>query len=462
MDKILIIADGILAKYFLERLCAHKGTQFFFVVLYYEDESVNLALASERVRFVKFDPTSARKLESLISQDFKQVFIYMQKELDARASFENLRALNSELDIVLMDFWGLNIEDKHCDLIDVRGILSNRLLNFLPDTAHTAQFVGLGVGEIMEVKIPAGSSFAYRHIGSIEQRKWRIALVYRNAKMLFASPSLMLLPNDSMLILGEPSVLEGVFRRASQNFGQFPSPFGNNILCVLDMKKEAQELENELESALFLHSKINSKKLFLRVINPNLSPLYERLKNIDKNSISVYFDYKFTHFDESFLSAGDIGLIMLDNALFERHKKLLFRLKVPVMKFGSKALSSVKEAVILSSEESELEKQANVMIDLGKQLDIQVLLYHYALGSEISQVLEHFKALSKLYDKELKIIEVKDKNPLFEFSKRSDVLEFISFNQSLTGSNFGAGLSMDFNRLYYKMHENYQVFIPVS
>ena len=153
---------------------------------------------------------------------------------------------------------------------------------------------------------------------------------------------------------------------------------------------------------------------------------------------------------------------MLDNALFEQHKKLLFKLKVPVMKFGAQALSDVKEAIVLSSEESELEKQANVMIDIGKQLDIKVLLYHYALNAEMSQVLEHFQALSKLYDKELKIIEVKDKNPLFEISKRSDVLEFISFNQSLTGSNFGAALSMDFNRLYYKMNKNYQVFIPVS
>jgi len=463
MDKILIIIDGILAKYFLERLFLQKGLQYFFVVLYYNDESVDLSLKSEKISFVKFDPTSAARLEGLLLQDFKEVFIYMQNAFDTKESYENLRSLNKEIEVVIMDFWGLDIDDKHCNLIDIRAILSNRLLNFLPNIAQTAQFVGLGVGEIMEVKIPAGSAFAYRHIGSIEQRKWRIVLVYRNAKMLFASPSLMLMPNDSMLIVGEPNVLQGVFRRANQSFGQFPSPFGSNTLCLLDMKSMSlNELENDLESALFLHSKLNSKRLFIRVLNPTLNSFYQRLKGLDENNISLYFDYFHKSFDESFLKGGDIGLIMLDNALFEQHKKLLFKLKVPVMKFGAQALSDVKEAIVLSSEESELEKQANVMIDIGKQLDIKVLLYHYALNAEMSQVLEHFQALSKLYDKELKIIEVKDKNPLFEISKRSDVLEFISFNQSLTGSNFGAALSMDFNRLYYKMNKNYQVFIPVS
>ncbi|TQR34494.1 potassium transporter TrkA [Campylobacter sp. MIT 99-7217] len=462
MDNILVIIDGILAKYFLERLCLQKALTSFLHIVYYNDESISMNVQNENTKFYKFDPTSSSKMQNLLIQDFTQIFIYMKDEFDAKNTYENLRSLNKEVDIVLMDFWGLSINDKHCDLIDARGILSNRFLNFLPNIAHTAQFVGLGIGEIMEVKIPANSAFAYRYVGSIEQKKWRIALIYRNAKMIFANPSLILLPNDSMLIVGEPSVLQGIFHKTTQSRGQFPSPFGSNILAILDMKNMSlEELENAYESSLFLHSKINNKKLLFRVINPSLNPLYHKLKELNKNNISVHFEYD-EHKLEKSVMGNDVGVLVLGTKYFETHKKELFKLKIPVLKLGLMPLKDIKEAIILSSDESEIEKQANVTIDLGKQLDMEVKLYHYDPNLDSKQILEHFSTLSKLYNKEIKIIDKKDKNPILEFSLRSDSLQFISFNQDLAGINFAQSLSMDLSRLYYKMNKNYQLFIPMG
>ena len=40
----------------------------------------------------------------------------------------------------------------------------------LPNVPVLAQNIGLKQGEIMEIRIPFGSSYAYRYIGSIEQK----------------------------------------------------------------------------------------------------------------------------------------------------------------------------------------------------------------------------------------------------------------------------------------------------
>ncbi|NDJ26962.1 potassium transporter TrkA [Campylobacter sp. MIT 12-8780] len=465
MDKILFIVDGSLAKYFLERLCLQKALNFFYTILYYNDETISVITKGENIDFVKFDPTSSSKLNKLLLSNFSQIFIFLQDEFDTKNTYENIRAFSKEQDIVLMDFWGLSVSDEHCDLIDLRAILSNHLLGFLPDVALVAQNIGLNTGEIMEVKIPADSIFAYRHVGSIGQKRWRIALLYRNSKFIFVNASTMLMPNDSILLVGDPSVLQGVYHNIKRGRGQFPSPFGSNILALMDMKDKSEaELENFLKTALFFHSKTNSKKLIIRVINPRLNEIYEKLKHNDKNSVSIELDYKNTDFKSipALLEGNDIGVIVTDLLHFERKKKQFFELKIPILKTGERSFEELSEAVILNSNEAELETQANVMIDLSKQLGLSVKLYHYKPNDDSKQVVEHFQSLSKLYNKEIKIINDTSKNPLLELSLNNDILQFVSFKKELTSSRLSTFLSTDFNVLYAKMNKNYQLFIPIS
>lgn len=105
MNNILIILDGILAKHFLERLCFEKGLDYFFTIVYQNDESVNLNVKNENLEFYKMDPTSTARLEFLMQKDYKQAFIYTQNEFETRKSYETLRSLNKDLEINIMDFW---------------------------------------------------------------------------------------------------------------------------------------------------------------------------------------------------------------------------------------------------------------------------------------------------------------------------------------------------------------------
>ncbi|ECT4084243.1 TPA: COG3400 family protein [Campylobacter jejuni] len=466
MNNILIIIDGILAKHFLERLCFEKGLGYFFTVVCQNSEKNNLNISSEYIDLYYFDPTSTARLENIMSKDFKQAFIYMQDEFETKKSYEALRSLNPNLEIEIMDFWGLSVNDTHANLADARMTLSRRFMDFLPDIALTAQYIGLGVGEIMEVKIPAGSIFAYRHISSIQQKRWRIVLIYRNSKIYFVKPSFVLEPNDSILIVGDPVVLQSIFHNIRGKAGQFPMPFGSNVFALIDMKNMNQNMqERVLDTTLKLTQKSNAKRFFIHVINPKLGVMYEKLKKLSEDKEGVFFDYFNTDFKQisTWLQNNDIGLVVTDIKNFEKEKQAFFDLKIPIMKVGEASFDELKEAIILSADESELENNANVITDLSKQLDFGVILYYYNPNSQnTTDMEEYFRSLSKLYDKNIQIINKNDENPLLNLQYREDLLQFVSFQKELLNRDFGRNLSTNLNRHYYKMRQNYQLFIPVE
>ena len=226
--------------------------------------------------------------------------------------------------------------------------------------------------------------------------------------------------------------------------------------------------ENELlkayNAALLMQSKTSSKRLFIHVINVKLSKLYDELKSNSKAFITVYFDYKNTSTKniKSMLMNDDLGLIIIDDKNFKKRKAELFKLKIPVLKIGDCDFDELSEAVILNSNENELENQANLMIDLSKQLKLKALLYHYEPENDSKKLIEHINSLSKLYNKELQIINNKGKNPIIELSNKQAMLQFIYFKKDLLDFSFQNIFSMDLNTLYYKLNKNYQFFIPIS
>ncbi|MCX2682935.1 potassium transporter TrkA [Campylobacter sp. MIT 21-1685] len=466
MKHILIIIDGILAKHFLERLCFEKGLDYFFTIVYHNEESVDLDLKSLHLEFHKFDPTSPARLGKIMNKAYSQAFIYMQNEFETRKTYEVLRSFDEKLELVIMDFWGLQLDDKHTNVTDARTSLSRRLLDFLPDIALTAQHIGLGMGELMEIKIPVGSLFAYRHISSIQQKRWRIVLIYRNSKIHFVRPSFVLEPNDSILVVGDPVVLQTIFHNIRGKMGQFPIPFGNNIFTLLDMKNMSYKTQELLiETTFILARKSNAKKFFIRIINPKLNAIYFTLKALADENEGIFFDFFNTNFKNmnSFLENNDIGIFLTDTQHFEKEKKMLFELKIPILKIGNSSFANVTESIILSANESEIENNANVITDLSTQLNFNVTLYYYNPNSQSTEDMEeYFRSISRLYDKNVQIINKNDENPILNLQYREDLLHFVSFHSNLLSNGFNKNFSLDLNRHYYKMARNYQLFIPIS
>ncbi len=467
MKKILIIADGILAKHFLQRVMdIGLGENSYYIVTY--DDRTLPDKESENCKFFDFDPTSFEKLSLLLVEDFYEVMIIVSSKIDAVGSYENIRKIKKDIQIVMVDRWGLEYEDRRLYLLDSREVLASRFADYLPDMPVIAQNVGLGKGEIMEIRVPIGSSFVYRHLASIEQNNWRIAAIYRANKLILPRDSLMILPNDVMLSIGDPNVLKSVFSSVKQEIGQFPLPFGQVIYCHIDMLvMDENRIEMLLNDAMLLHSKINSKRLHIKVINPTYSKMYEKIKSYANSKyISVDIDFYEQDTQRSIKKDAkvlNIGLVVVDYDFFKKYKSTLFEIKKPVFKMGVWGFLELKDAVVLSSDNDDIEKESSVIFDFSIQLDLSIKLYDFnpeIVDDEENDLVEHFENLSKLFSKKVEVIKPKS-NPIIKLRHEKNILQFVPFSEKVVNSNIFSIFSTDMEKLYFKLAQSYQLFIPV-
>lgn len=469
MKNILIVADGIVAKHFLERLFVAKNSSHHYVVITYDDDMIPKNVNLENFSFYKFDPTSLDKLKRVTNAYFSRFMVVMQDKLDTLSVYKNLREISKKTDILLVDNWGLEDEigeDRNLSLLDERKVMTIRLIDYLPDIPVIADNVGLGEGEIMQVKVPVGSSYMYRHVGSIQQKKWRIAMIYRGSNFMIATPKSMILPNDTLLIIGEPSVLLSVFRSIKRATGQFPSPFGLNLYTIIDMKNMSEDESLKLiKQSIRVNQKLNNRRLYFKVINPKLNRVYDELKAMDDDSITVLFDY-FASGCEAIkedMIKNDIGMIITDNNFFKAGKKVFFEIKKPIMTLGENDIDDIKKGVILGAGE-EAESQSAVILDCCSQFDLAISFYRFKSSkpSADSNIAEHFDNLSKIFGRKVEIIEDKERNPLLTLKDEKNLLQFVSFSKKMSRSDPFAVFSNDMNRLYEKLSANYQIFIPTT
>ena len=466
MKNILIIADGTVAKAFLERTALIKGQKNRFYVVYYNDDILP-ENKQDNFIFYKFDPTSFSKLSGLLRQiDFYEAFLVLVSKQDFIATYDNIRKQDSELPLILLDRWNLDIDDRYVKVVEANDILANRVVNFLPNVPVFAKEVGLGQGEIMEMEIPFTSAYAYKHIGSIEQSRWKIAALYRKQTLHLPQPNMMLMPNDIILAIGNPGVLQSVYKSINQDYGQFPQPYGQNLYCIIDMQAiDDKTIENLTNDSFILHSKLNNKNLIFRVINPVLSKCYEKLKSYKNANINVLFEYESKTLDEVIkndIKRYDIGLVVVENRCFLSNLELFYDIKIPIFKVSKNGFYNIKKSVILSGNSSSVESISSVIFDLSSQLDLNITLYEFdgVDEDENKKILEHFTSLAKLFDKKVNIIKV-DKNPILELEKKSDFLQFIRFEKKLTEINMIEKLfSTDIEDHFFKLSNSYQVYLP--
>jgi len=161
------------------------------------------------------------------------------------------------------------------------------------------------------------------------------------------------------------------------------------------------------------------------------------------------------------LEENDVGLIVTLNNYFVHNIKHLYKTRLPVFKVGAWGFSNLTEGVILSSNSEDIEKESSVIFDISSQLDLGIKLYnfHPDQTDERNSVVEHFENLSKLFGKNIEII-TENKNPLLQLRNRNDVLQFVPFNSKILDSNLFSIFSTDMERLYFKLSNSYQLFIP--
>ena len=181
------MADGSIAKHFIEWVSKKRVAENKYYVTYY-NEAVTPENMGKNISLIYADPTSFSKLRNIMNEvRYSNIFIIMENMEDAEYSLKNIRLVDDKVRVILVNQWDndeIGRDEENITVLHSDELLAAHLYDNLPNVPVVAQNVGLGRGEIMEIHVPFGSTYAYRHVGSILQRKWKIAAVYRDEKQI--------------------------------------------------------------------------------------------------------------------------------------------------------------------------------------------------------------------------------------------------------------------------------------
>jgi len=446
MKNILILADGSIARHFLEWVDKKRVAENHYYVAYYNKDVIPEKMG-KNISLIEADPTSFSKLDKIISEHkYAIIFIVMQNIDDAKYSLANLQLLDDKARVVLVNQWDDNSVGEGLENVTVLhadDLMAAHLYDHLPNVPVVAQNVGLGQGEIMEVHVPFGSTYAFRHVGSILQRKWKIAAIYRNDKQILPNNATMIRPNDTLLIMGKPIVLNGVYKTINKRIGLFPEPFGRDLYLILDMRFDHDNALLYLKESIYLLEKLEEKKLYVRILYPNDFRMIEMIKAYETENVIIstcYDDKDINAMIEYDIGQYDIGLVLNSIERFESEnlQETLYALRKVVYLFGDDLLYNIKEAVVLMENENEkMESISSTAFDISESLELKLSLCDFDPEGDFASkkmIVEHYETLTHIFSMDIHI-EKKVANPIRELSRMTDILQIVPFEKELNRYN---------------------------
>jgi hypothetical protein len=446
MKNILILADGLSAEHFIKRVNQKRTGDNQYVIVTPNHAFPVPEKALVEMKFHTFDPTSYSKLrEVLHATHFHMVFIILDSPEETQESLKNIRMVDEKIRIYLLDHWDAfdESDESYTQVFNMHQLIANRLFDHLPNVPLVAQNVGLSEGEIMEVAIPFGSNFAYRHIGSISQVKWRIVALYRDAKLILPSSATMIKPQDTILIVGKPNILSNVYLRIINKEGLFPEPFGKNLYMILDMELDADQVLNYMNEALYLRERLDDRELVIRIINPGDFALLDRIKALANGNVEVVVEYSSDDVNAvitSDMQHFNIGLLFISMDTFsgESLAAELFSLRKLVYIFGDTPLYTVTHSVVLMGEDEEMESISSTSFYISETLGFDLCLCHFDPEGDFESrkmIIEHYETLSHATHYPI-TIEEKKVNPVRALNAMENILQIAPLTYDLEPNSF--------------------------
>lgn len=472
MKKTLIIVDGSVAKIFLNTILDKYFSNNHYVIVAKDTCFVPSNIPSS-FEFYTFDYTSEYRLSRLINSDITDIFIVLENNEEIIQTYALARNFSKKARIVLFLLQELRtpqmLSDTNLIMLDPDLIISNKFIERLPNVPLIPRSFGLGQGELMEINVPTGSIFAHRHIGSIQQKKWKIVGIYRRGELLLSSHYVIIQPNDNLLVAGDPKVLNDVYMQIKSDIGQFPLPFGKDIFLYIDMSLQPEKsIWHDIQNAIFLNQNLKSNKLFIRILNPCSFELLDRIKALESSDIDVKVDYANLNFEQMILKDAQKrpGLIIINYRIFafRRNRKALFGLSIPVFKTGWEHIEKCKKSfVILGEDMGNDDNVASVMFDISKQLDLDIDVYDFDPDASYrNDIVQSYEDLSRIFRRKINIIQTDSTNPIL-YIQDSFVpyVHFIPFVPSISKIKIFSLISIDVHKIASLNNKNPQVFIPL-
>ena len=471
MKNVLILANGDMAKHFVKWLGKSRiYSNQYYINCCQEDKECLLTMI-DNINYIDVDPTSHLRIKTLMEEvEFSTIFIVLEDKLEAEFTYKNIRFIDKKIFIVFVSKWDdLSLDDDNVNVVNINEVVASSLYENLPNVPLIAKNIGLGQGEIMEMLIPLGSSFAFRHVGAISHRKWKIVAIYRKGKQIFPSNNTMIQTNDRLIVIGNPLVLEEVYKRVNRRQGVFPEPFGKNLYLLLDMNQKREEIFSQLNEAIFLSNKLVKTKLFIRVVNVLTMENVKELRTLQTPNIQLFVTYNNGHIlqDIDFdISQYEIGLFILTQRMFKQssYKSYIGSFNRPIYLFGKERLFNIDKAVLLMGEEKEMESLSTSVFDISESLKLELNLCDYNPEGDFDEtrkIVNHYETLSRLYSFNVKI-EKKRVNPIKALLAQDAVLHIAPHNKEISALPWLKFFSTQLSKHILSIKKHPLLLIPVE
>jgi len=471
MKNVLVILDGQIAKHLLKRMIDLNNNFNQYDIIYTDDSLLYNNNIPSNFTFYKFDPTSYSKLSFVLNQvSYQNALVVLATKEDTLAVIENIRRKYKDLNFNVYDNWNIQLNDENIQYYRGNNIISNGLIELLPNIPVFAQNIGLRQGEIMEIKVPFGSTYAYRYIGSIGQKDWRIVALYRNQKLKTVKASLIIKPNDIIVIIGKPKVLLQVYSAISKTSTQFPMPFGQNLYLYIDMYTQSEvEIANVIKDVKILHKRIKNNKLIVKITRHSSVSMVNKILDLLKDvvNITISMDYHnrgIRNILQEDKFKYDIGMIVLTKTLLEYKNVVndIMTLKIPIFKSGRENISSLKSSLILLNDNKLYEQISPILFDISSQLKITPKVFDIdPMGdSKREDLISHLNNLGKIFNQNVVVVSEKS-NPIKRLNKEQDILQILPLKPEMFKKRKFKFLSTDSDLLSYDSYNFNQILIPV-
>ena len=435
MRKVLLILDGIVAKEFLTTLTMKHLDKNAYIFVSINPELLPQNLPQDSVCY-NFDPSASGKLREILSPQITDCYVILDNAAEREEIYHTLRAYNKMLQITMLGEIPLATSDKQLTMLNEAYLLSTRLFEKFPNVPKTAKYIGLGQGEIMQVSVPFGSPYAYRSVGVIKQKKWKIVAIYRNNGLILPKYSTTILPNDALLLVGEPDTLWDIYHRIQEESGQFPTPFGRDVVLYFDLACR-DDFEAYIHQSLWLFNHFKNKRLHFCFLNPKNTQTIHTISNhplLNGENVSWEIEYHKTSLKdviEKDKKQKNIGLILLDHLLFMRYRNYVLNLGIPLLKFGAQPLETLTHSVVVVPKSTEeAEKISSVVFDFSTQLGLKIFLYDFDPNEENHETaLDYYKHIAKVFNKKLEIYNSNVQNPILWLNTQKQMLQIMPLHK---------------------------------
>jgi len=470
LNKVLILAEGKEATNFIDSIVKHYLNIAEFDVIYQNKTDILEEFKVDGINFYQISFNNFLNLNYFKNKDYSKIIIVVKNRFFAMNALKEIQYfIDRNIFVEFVDFWGVKIKIPNVSVIGLQSLINSTLIDVLPNVPVFARNVGLGKEEIMEVQVPASSSFKYRNIELLNKEnknKWKIVALYRNGTLILPTAMSTIQPYDSLLIVGQPNVLKDVFKNIKKENGYFPAPYGNNIYLLIDRKEMKQkEASKLLKAALHLQRKTKSKKLIIKIINPNLN----RFAKLNKfNNIEVYVDYYET--DKQKVMMQDIlkfsiGMFIINKRFYYKNIDFLLKLKKPFLKVGEDSIKKCDTTVLLLRDDDSMTEISPAVFDLSSQLQAKIKFLDIDpenVHLEKKEITKYYENLSKIYYYKNVEFYMSDKNPRQELKDMKNICFFIPFNRYVPRSKLLSIFAPSLSKIQILFDKYNQFMIPTK